>query len=154
MASGAWVVPNKSILNLVNATNLLNQSTYKITLHTSAWTPNNATNEVFADATNELSTGNGYTAGGITLASVTLTESSGTTKFDSADPVWTASGGSIPAWRHAVIRAVGTINGKVDPIIAYFLGDTTPADIPATTDTNTLTIQMHANGIITIARAA
>lgn len=153
MAAGAWVVPDKSILNIASATNILAQATFKITLHTSSWTPNNATDEVFADATNELSTGNGYTAGGITLSSVTLTQSSGTTKFDCADPVWTASGGSIPAWRRAVIRVSGTVNGKVDPIVCHSLGDAAPADVPATSDGNTLTIQMNASGIITIARA-
>src|SRR5688572_319772 len=116
MAAGAWVVPDKARLNLVNATDLLAAATFKITLHTSAWTPSQENDEVFADDTNELSTGNGSTAGGITLSSVTLTQTSGTVKFDCADPVWTASGGSIPAWRRAVIRAVGTINGKVDPI--------------------------------------
>lgn len=151
MAAGAWVVPDKAKLNLVSATDLLSAATFKITLHTSTWTPNNATDEVFADATNELSTGNGYTAGGITLSSVTLDQTSGTVKFDCADPVWTASGGSIPAWRRAVIRAVGTINGKVDPIVAHALGDAAPADVPATSDGNTLTIQMNASGIITIA---
>jgi hypothetical protein len=150
MAAGAWVVPDKALLNLVNATDLLAQATFKITLHTSTWTPNDATDEVFADVTNELSTANGYTAGGITLASVTLTQTSGVVKFDCADPVWTASGGSIPAWRRAVIRAVGTINGKVDPIIAHFLGDSTPADVPATSDTNTLTIAMNASGILSL----
>lgn len=151
MAAGAWVVPDKAKLNFVSATDLLAQATFKITLHTSTWSPNNATDEVFADVTNELSTGNGYTAGGITLSSVTLNQTSGTVKFDSADPVWTASGGSIPAWRRAVIRAVGTINGKVDPIVAHCLGDSSPADVPATSDGNTLTIQMNASGILTIA---
>lgn len=150
MAAGAWVVPNLARLNLVNATDLLAAATFKITLHTSSWTPNDATNEVFADATNELSTGNGYTAGGITLSGVTLNQTAGVVKFTCSAPVWTASGGNIPAWRRAVIRAVGTINGKVDPLIAHSLGDSAPADVPATTTGNTLTITMHANGIISI----
>lgn len=149
MAAGAFVFPDKAVLNFFSATNLLDPTlTFKLTLHTSAWTPNDATNEVFADATNELTTANGYTAGGITLTDVTLTQTAGVVKFTSAAVVWTASGGSIPAWRRGVVRAVGTINGKVDPIVGHFLGDSAPADIAATTDGNTLTITPHASGIL------
>ena len=149
MAVGAFVFPDKAKLNFFSATDLLNPAnTFKITLHTSTWTPNNSTNEVFADATNELSTANGYTAGGITLTSVALTQTAGVVKFTSAAAVWTASGGSIPAWRTAVVRAVGTLNGKVDPIVGYFLGDSAPADVPATTTGNTLTITPNASGIM------
>jgi hypothetical protein len=149
MAAGAFVFPDKAKLNFFSATDLLNPAnTFKITLHTSSWTPNNSTNEVFADVTNELSTANGYTAGGITLSSVALTQTAGVVKFTSAAAVWTASGGSIPAWRYAVVRAVGTLNGKVDPIVAYCLGDSTPADVPATSTGNTLTITPNASGIL------
>ena len=112
------------------------------------WVPANATNEVFADATNELATAFGYTAGGITLTGVALTQTAGVVKFTAAAAVWTAAGGAIPAWRYGVVRAVGTINGKVDPIVGYFVGDSTPADIPATTTGNTLTITPNASGIV------
>jgi len=150
MAAGAFTFFDKAGLNFFSATNLLNPAnTFKMTLHTSSYTPNDATNEVFADVTNELATANGYTAGGITLTSVTLAQTSGVTKFTSAAAVWTASGGSIPAWRYGVVRAVGTLNGKVDPVVGYFLGDSTPADVPATTATNTLTITPNASGILT-----
>ncbi len=148
MAAGNFTVPDKAQLNMVSATNLLAQATYKITLHTSTWTPNDSTNEVYADATNELATGFGYTNGGGTLTSVSLTQTAGVVKFTSAAFVWTASGGSIPAWRTALVRAVGTFNGKVDPIVGYFLGDSTPADVPATTTGNTLTITPNASGFI------
>lgn len=149
MAAGAFTFPDKAKLNFFSATDLLNPAnTFKLTLHTSTWTPDNSTNEVFADATNELSTGFGYTAGGITLTSVALTQTAGVVKFTTAAAVWTASGGSIPAWRYGVVRASGTLNGKVDPIVGYFLGDSTPADVPATTTGNTLTVTPSASGIL------
>lgn len=149
MAAGAFIFPDKAKLNFFSATDLLNPAnTFKLTLHTSTWVPANSTNEVFADATNELATANGYTAGGITLTSVALTQTAGVVKFTSAAAVWTASVGSIPAWRYGVVRAVGTLNGKVDPIVGYFLGDSTPADVPATTAGNTLTITPNASGIL------
>lgn len=149
MTAGPFIFPDKAKLNMFSATDLLNPAnTFKITLHTSAFTPNDSTNEVYADLANELATGNGYTNGGLALTSVALTQTSGVVKFTSADAVWTASGGSIPAWRIAYVRAVGTFNGKVDPIVGHFLGDSTPADIPATTTGNTLTVTPNASGIM------
>ena len=149
MAAGAFTFPDKAKLNFFSATDLLNPAnTFKLTLHTSTWVPSNSTNEVFADATNELATGFGYTAGGITLTSVALTQTAGVVKFTTAAAVWTAAGGSIPAWRYGVVRASGTLNGKVDPIVGYFLGDSTPADVPATTTGNTLTVTPSASGIL------
>ena len=149
MAAGAFVFPDKAKLNFFSATNLVNPAnTFKLTLHTNTWVPANSTNEVFADVTNELATANGYTAGGITLTGAALTQTAGVVKFTSAAAVWTASGGSIPVWRYGVVRAVGTLNGKVDPIVGYFLGDATPADVPATTTGNTLTVTPNASGIM------
>jgi hypothetical protein len=64
-----------------------------------------------------------------------------------ADPVWTASGGSIIA-RFGVLYGSGTLNGHVDPLLAVCLLDTTPADVTSTTG-NTLTIQINAAGVFT-----
>lgn len=149
MASGPIVVPDKAKLNMFSATDLLNPAnTFKLTLHTNAWVPANSTNEVFADVTSELATGFGYTAGGVALTGVALTQTAGVVKFTAAASVFTAAGGSIPAFRYGVIRAVGTLNAKVDPIVGYFLGDSTPADVPATTAGNTLTVTPSASGFI------
>lgn len=149
MAAGNFIFPDKAKLNMFSVTDLLNPAnTFKITLHTNSWTPANSTDEVYADLTNELATANGYTVGGITLTSVALTQTAGVVKFTSAAAVWTASGGSIPVWRRGVVRAVGTLNGKVDPIVGHFLGDATPADVPATTTGNTLTVTPSASGIM------
>lgn len=149
MSSGPFIFPDKAKLNFFSATDLLNPAnTFKLSLHTSAWAPAPSTNEVFADVTNELATANGYTAGGITLANDALTQTAGVVKFTADAAVWTAAGGSIPAWRYGVVRASGTLNGKVDPIVGYFLGDSTPADVPATTTGNTLTVTPNASGIM------
>ena len=151
MAAGAFVFPNLAKLNFFNATNLLNgtSTNFKLGLVTSSWTPNNATNEVWGDVSaNEISAGNGYTAGGNTLTGVTLNQTSGTVKFTSSATSWTASGGSIPAWRYGVVYYNGTLNSKVNPLVGYFLGDSTPADVPATTSGNSLTITPNASGIL------
>ncbi len=155
MAAGAIIIPNKAKLNFFNATDTLNPAnTFKLALLTSAWTPDNGDtgNEVFADVSaNEIAAGNGYTAGGAALSSISVTQAGGTVKFTSGAVQWTAAGGNIPAWRRGVIYAVGTFNGKLNPIVGHFLGDSTPADIPATTTGNTLTVTPNAAGLLTVA---
>lgn len=126
----------------------LDANTFKVTLHTSTYTPNAATQSVYADLTNELSTANGYTNGGATLGSVTWTQSGATITFDAADTAWNIVTASITA-RYAVIRASGTLNTHVDPLVAYILLDTTPADITVTPG-NSLTLQWNASGIFTL----
>lgn len=152
MAAGAFVFPNKAKLNFFSATDVLNPAnTFKLALVTSTWTPDNSDtgNEVWADVSaNEIAGGNGYTTGGISLASVALTQASGTVKFTSGAAQWTASGTGIPAWRRGVVYASGTFNGKVNPIVGHFLGDATPADIPLTSSGNTLTVTPSASGIM------
>jgi len=150
MASSITLYDN-AVERSLNAKNLLLPTgTFKITLHTSTYTFS-AAHAAYADLTNELSTGFGYTAGGGTLTTpvITLTTTNDA-KFDADDYVWTAAGGSIPAWRCAVIRRSDTVDGVIGPLIAYIVGNTTgPTDIPATTDTNTLTVAFAAGGIIT-----
>lgn len=125
----------------------LRSTTFRVTLHSSSYAFS-ASHAVYADLTNELSTANGYTNGGQTLSSVTWDHSGTTATFDAADTVWTASGGSITA-RRAIVRAVGTFNSQVDPLVCSILLDTTPADVTAT-DGNTLTLQWNASGIFTL----
>lgn len=154
MAAGAFVFPDLAKLNFFNATNLLgaNTANFKLALVSSAWTPNNSTNEVWADVSaNEIAAGNGYTAGGGALTGVALTQTGGTVKFTSSAFVWTASGTGIPAWRRGVVYYSGTLNGKVNPIVGHFLGDATPADVPLTTSGNTLTVTPNASGILSAA---
>jgi hypothetical protein len=123
----------------------LDNDTFKVMLVASGYTFD-AAHTVKADITNELSTANGYTAGGATLGSVTWGHSGATATFDAADTVWTASGGSIVA-RYAVIY---DYTAASDELVACVLLDTTPADVTTTTG-NTLTLQWNASGIFTSA---
>lgn len=149
-APSAFIFFDKARLNFFSATNLLNPAnTYKLSLHTSTYVPSNSVHEVLADVGNEIAAGNGYTAGGATLANDALTLTGSTVKFTTDATVFTAAGGSIPAWRYGVVYASGTLNGKVNPVVGYFLGDSAPADVPATTVGNTLTITPNAAGILT-----
>lgn len=147
MAAGAWTFFNNGKLNIGRGMDL-SSSTFKMSLHTSAYTPNVSTHAAYADLTNELSTANGYTSGGATMSGVTWTDSAGTEKFTASPTAWTASGAGITA-RYAVIRASGTFNSVVDPLVCYCLLDSTPADVTASAG-NTLTITMNASGTFTL----
>lgn len=59
----------------------------KGSLHTATWTPNQSTNEVKADATNELATASGYAAA--TIAGKTFAASALITTMDATDITWT-----------------------------------------------------------------
>ena len=110
-------------------------------LSTSTYTPARATHETISDITNELS-GNGYSRQ--TLASVALSEpATGTGMFDSADPVFTASGGSLVARWYWIFD--DTPSSPLDPLCWYGLLDATPADVTVT-DGNTLTLEVNVSG--------
>lgn len=118
----------------------LDGDTFKVLLTTSAYTPDSEAHSVLTDITNEVS-GNGYARQ--TLTSVTWNRSTNTMTFDSADPVFTASGGSIVA-RYWVIYDDTPVS-PADPLVAWGLIDNTPADVTVT-DGNTLTLQVNASG--------
>lgn len=123
----------------------LDTHTFKVMLVSSSYTFS-ASHTVKADITNELSTANGYTAGGEALTSVTWGQTGGTATFDAADTTWNATGSGITA-RRAVIYDDTATN---DELVASILLDTTPADVTATAG-NTLTLQWNASGIFTLA---
>lgn len=126
----------------------LNSNTFKASLHTSAFTPDLNADTVFADIGSELATANGYTAGGYTLANVVWTRSGATVKFD-ADNVNIAASGAGLTFRYVVIRAVGTLNGRVDPVVGYLLLDSAPADVTIAAG-NTGVIEWNAAGIFVL----
>ncbi len=140
MAAGAWTLTNEGRTK-ISTGEWLDADTYKIALFLS--TSNiGAASTTYAGLTNEHANANGYTTGG---NSVTVSRSGTTTlTITSTNPaVWTASGGSIVA-RFGVLYEV---SGRV---LAYFLLDSTPADVTVTTG-NTLTITISGSGILTIA---
>ena len=73
-------------------------------------------NTVKADISGELSTANGYTAGGATITITSSAQSSGLYTLIASDVTWTASGGSIGPFRYAVIYNDTASN---DELIGY-----------------------------------
>jgi hypothetical protein len=134
--------------NHINTSDLAG-ATVKLALISSAYTPDVTVtgHSLFSSVSaNEVAATGGYVAGGFTLGTPVSTSITGGFKFSSASPSITASGGSVPAWRYGVLYVSGTLWGLVNPLIGEFLGDSTPADIPATTVGNTLTINTPAGG--------
>lgn len=138
MAAGTFTLYNSVAELIADGTIDLDNDTFSIVLLASGYTPNLAHDE-YADLTNELSTANGYTNGGAVLTGVTWSQTGGVATFDSDNQVWTASGGSITA-RYAVIKDDTSTNDK---LIGYYLLDSAPADVTATSG-NTLTVGPNA----------
>jgi hypothetical protein len=141
-AAGPWVVYNDAKLNGWKGLFNLPSDSFKVALFTSASvaisaTVTPATYSSFAADAHEVANGNGYTTGGVSAVSPTLTGggATGTITFDTADVSWTASGAGFTA-RAAVIY--DTTTGYA---IAYCLLDSTPADVTVASG-NTLTIQI------------
>lgn len=142
MAAGVWTFTNSVRTDLLNGTFDLDTDTFLIALFLS--TSNiGAGSTTYAGLTNEHANANGYTTGGISYGSLTLSGTTTVTVDDTLDAVWTASGGNIVA-RYAVIYESG---GRV---LCYCLLDNTPADVTVTPG-NTLTVQLNASGIFTLA---
>jgi hypothetical protein len=95
----------------------LNADTLRVLLTNDA--PSAAADAVRADLTSELSTANGYTAGGADTQNST-SRSGGTTSILGVDVVWTASGGSIGPFRYVVLYNDTPASGVIDPLIGYW----------------------------------
>ena len=135
MASGIY---NRFKANLMNKEVDLEANVIKVALLNSSHTFA-AGNTDFSDVSaNELSSGSGYTTGGNTLGSKSVTEAS-TTKWDAADRDWTAATFTAD---HAVIYDTSVTN---DLIASIDFGGSKAVVA------GTFTIQWDSAGIITLA---
>lgn len=146
--TGTLVLFNSFREYVADGTIDLDTDTFKVLLTTSTQVLSASGQSVKADLTQEVANGNGYTSGGVTLTGVTWTRSGGTVTFDSDDPQWTASSGSITA-RYCVLYKSGTANSITNPLVGYALLDSTPADVVAT-DGSPLKIILPTSGWFTL----
>lgn len=118
-----------------------NSDTIKVMLCTSTYTPDQDAHQYKSSVTNEV-TGTGYTAGGATLGSPTLTYATKVLTLDGADVSWATS--TITA-RYAVIYDSTPSTDATRPLIAYVdFG----ADVVSTA--GTLSITWDAAGIAAV----
>lgn len=100
----------------------LSGGTYKVTLHTSAYTPDVDAHEFYSDLTGEV-TGSGYSAGGLTLSNFALTQvnASNRIEFTADDAIWQSVSVSF---RHAILRK-DTGDDATSPLLVCFDFDAT-----------------------------
>lgn len=96
----------------------------------------------------EIAAGNGYTTGGISVGTITGSQSSGTFKLvGGTDPVWTSSGAGMATFRYVILYN-DTPTSPADPLIGSY--DYGSALTLAVGETFTLDLD-QTNGILTIA---
>lgn len=130
-------------LNVTNANINLSTDTFKIALSNTV--PQVTNHSQFIDVS-EISAGNGYTAGGQALDSVTWDETgagTGIWQFTSADEVFTASGGSIGPFRYIALYSDTSTNDKLVGYLDY-------GSSISITDGNTFTVDVGAGGWFTL----
>lgn len=149
MAMGATTFFNLTKGWLADGTFDVDTNTIKYAIVTSSWTPNQSTDDLWADiSANEASATNGYTAGGNTLTGVTWTQSSGTWTLDATDGSFTATGAGITG-KYLVFYASGTLNGRVNPLLFYKLLESGGSNV--TMPAGTTNLVWAATGLFTLA---
>jgi len=143
MAATAWSIYNLAKKYLGNGTIQLGVNVFKVQLHQSASNASTFTLSTAASVTSEVANGNGYVTGGKSLTSITWTTGASAKQyaFDSADPIWTATGGTIPNIKFAVIK------NSAGKLVCWSRLTTAQFTLA---QNNTLTIQMNAAGIFTL----
>lgn len=112
----ASVFYNGFKLKIQNGSIDMDTDTIKCALVTSTYSPNIDTHVFWSDVTNEVS-GTGYTAGGATLASVTVTQDNTNDRgvVDAADVTWSTA--TITARAAVLYKSTGT--SSTSPLICY-----------------------------------
>lgn len=110
-----YVKYNQFTEDLAKKVHNLSADSLKVALTNAA--PNVATHVVLGDIT-DLSTANGYTAGGTAPSITSCVQTSGVLKLILGDVVFTASGGTIGPFRYAVLYN-STPSSPLKPLIAY-----------------------------------
>ncbi len=129
--------------DIANGTIDLDTHAFKAVLSLTA--PTVGTNEVLADLT-QIANGNGYTTGGVALASVTYAETGGGTgiwQWTCADFSWTASPADMAPFRYVSIYC-DTPTSPADPLVAV-LDYGSSLTVP---NGSTFTVDVGASGVL------
>lgn len=119
--------------------------TIKCALTTNAFTPDHDAHDFYADVTNELSTAGGYTAGGATLGtkSVSYDTASDEVRLICADIAW-GPGATFGPFQKAVIYK-DTGSPATSPVLGYITFDAAQS-----VSNGTYTIDVDATGLLYI----
>lgn len=145
-ASGLFVLTWKDFWDNSDVVMDWVNDTIKMALFNNSITPNFSTNTAYGAApfnANEIS-GTGYTAGGASLGSKTVSESpTGTLMFDAADPAW--SGATFSGVRCGV-----TWDDTLAAVVADALVGLTNFGADYAVTAGTLTVQLASAGLANI----
>lgn len=147
MAASAWTVFDSAKHKIGNGAINLSSHTFRLSLHRTSASANLAGDITIFTSVGDQCSGGGYAAKTLAGVSWGAGTSAGQQKWDVTDPVFTASASTLSAVRYAVIRksAGATTSGL---LLCYAALST--AEFNVTTG-NTLTIQMAATGVFTLA---
>lgn len=107
--------------------------------------PDAAADAVKADLPAEISAGNGYTAGGVSVTILSSSQAGGSYKLAIADSVLTAAGGTIGPFRYVILYNDTAANDEL--ICFYDYGSSITLQ-----DTETFTFDADpTNGVLTLA---
>ena len=134
----------RSSWSLANKEADLDTDAMKAQLHTSTYVPAQGTHRYRSDLTNELSTASGYTAAGLAMTTLALSNPSGNIiKWAADNAVWTITTPSI-TFRYLVTYDGTPGTDATRPLIHYV---DTGGD--QTIQSTTLTFSWNASGIVT-----
>lgn len=149
MAAGAWTLFNKSELKLAQAAINLDGHAFKLALCGATQALDRAfvgssTDCRYSDLTDELITAGGYTSGGLSLSSVSLSQLANVIGWLAADASWTLSGSLV--FKYGVIY--DNTNTNKD-LLCFFDANTSGGSSVVTASASPLTIPL-SSGIFTI----
>ena len=140
MAQGDGVIYNEFKEELLKGTIDLDGHTLKMILVT-GYTPNIDSHSAYSDVSSYELSGTGYSAGGATLGSPTITKDTSNDKgvFDAADVTWSSINAGTPS--HAILYDDTQAS---DCLIAYW-------EVTTATNGGNYTLQFGAGGVLTLA---
>ena len=144
MAAQAFKIYNLAKKKIGNTSLNLASTAFRMTLHTSASNAPTLTLGVYNSLDNQVTEANGYSSSGKALTGEvwTVGASAKSYKFDFDDVVWTATGGTIPNIKYAVvwISAAASANRHLLAVASLTSSQFTLAQ------NNTLTLQINSLG--------
>jgi len=143
MAADALVVPAGNKIRFVNGDFDMDGDALQLALFDSSY----VTTVTTYTTTNELTTANGYTQGGTTLAyggTTRLAEAGGVVTFDADDVVWSVVTANLVHQYGQISQEAGSLY-----VMGYIHADNAPADVTVTPG-NDLTYQWNASGVFTL----
>ena len=151
MAASAWIFYNIAKQYLLDNTYDIDGDDWRMALFQSNSDLTTVTFSRFDQPSNEVATGNGYTTGGKSLPTDEWVVGASATqmRFDATATIWTASGGTIPNIRYALLYddTIGASLGAAG-LLCYAALTTAQFTL---TDTNTLTVTpANPDGIFTL----